>query len=297
MRTLRFWLVVATALALATGAHAATTMWLSTDTAGTPIPGDSINVPSGGTVQLHAFLNSADAGNVFEMMIGYDNSNATTYGAGVDTNNGGSKKLTLASTEAAIEASMPASFTVLKSAVLDASGRESLNSYIGGRPYGFVGRAATYANAAPGKIECFAFTLQNNMASGDFHYVVLSSSANGNSYCDAWKFGTTLSESSYALKVVSGSATPKSTYGVSGKTLNDTMMSTAASNYNWVMWGSVKQVIDANTLTIDDGSGVIVKVSKTAHGRAVGDYVSARGTLDLSTNPPVLTATEVIKRN
>ena len=89
---------------------------------------------AGSTVQLYAFLQSDAVGNVFELMVGYDGSDAATYGAGKDTNNGASKKLVLTSTQVAIEATMPASFTVLKSAVLDASGREPINARLGGRP-------------------------------------------------------------------------------------------------------------------------------------------------------------------
>lgn len=40
---------------------------------------------------------------------------------------------------------------------------ELSNSYIGGRPYGFIGRLATRTNAAPGHVRCFSFTLKNNM--------------------------------------------------------------------------------------------------------------------------------------
>ncbi|MHB9037005.1 MAG: hypothetical protein ACYC64_10070, partial [Armatimonadota bacterium] len=203
--------VIVTAL-LAGGTLAATTVWLSTGADGTPTAENSITVMPGATVKLYAFLDSSDVGNTFELMVGYDTSNASTYGSGVDTNDGASKKLTLSSTKAEIMGSVPASFDVFttsiyadKAVLLDTSGREEMNGDLAGRPYGFVGRAATRANAAPGMLRCFSFTLQNNMTtSGDTQYVVLSNVAGRNSYSDAWKYGTSLFEDSCALLVVNG---------------------------------------------------------------------------------------------
>lgn len=291
MRKVQFWLAVAIAVAMSGGATAATTMWLSTDAAGTPIPGDSINVAPGGTVQLYCFLESTDVGNTLEIMVGYDRSDAQTHGAGVDTNDGELKKLTLVSTPGAIEATMPGSFTVLQSAVLDASGREASNSELGGRPYGFVGRAATYANAAPGKIQCFSFTLQNNMVTqGDSQYVVLSNFAGGNSYSDAWKHGTALYEDAYALNVVTTGALPR--MGANNRAVVEAIMADAAADYVWVLWGEAT-VIDADSFSIDDGSGVNIKVVAPGHTVVNGDYVSVRGILDVGTNPPTLTSQEI----
>ena len=281
--------VVMLALA-AIGAHAQTTMWLSTDAAGTPIPGDTVNVSAGGSIQLYCFLNSADVGNTFEIMVGYDRSDAASHGAGVDTNDGELKKLTLVSTQGAIEGTMPGSFTVLQSAVLDASGREDMNADLGGRPYGFVGRAATYANAAPGQIQCFSFTLQNNMAASDSQYVVLSNYAGGNSYSDAWKHGTALYEDAYAVNVVSAGALPK--MGANNRAVVDAIMADAAADYTWVLWGEAT-VIDANSFTIDDGSGINIKVVAPGHAVVNGDYVSVAGTLDVGAAPVTLTSSEI----
>lgn len=244
-------------------------------------------------LELFAFLESYDIGNVFELMVGYDRSDALTYGAGVDGNHGASKKLTLVSTKAAIEATMPSGFDVLKQAVLDASGREENNESIGGRPYGFVARAATYTNAAPQRLLCFSFTVKNNMVtSGDTQYVVLSAKPAGNSFCDAWKHGTTLYEGAYALRVVNATATPKSVYGTSGKSIRDAIMTAAAGKYDWVLWGEVSQRTDSGFI-LNDGSGVSVIVVG-ANSVADGDTVSAQGSLTL--DPPTLTATTITKR-
>ena len=293
MRKTHYLLAVAVAMvALAAGgACAQTTMWLSADAAGTPIPADTINVGPGASVQLYCFLNSADVGNTFEIMVGYDRSDATTHGAGKDTNDGEFKKLTLVSTAGAIEGTMPGSFTALSSAVLDASGREDANAELGGRPYGFVGRAVTYTNAAPGQIQCFSFTLQNNMTvTSDSQYVVLSNFAGGNSYSDAWKHATTLYEDAYALNVVTAEvALP--TVGTTNKSVLDAIMAGAAAKYEWVLWGKVT-VIDPNNFSIDDGSGVTIKVVAAGHSVVNGNYVSVRGTLSLGP-PPTLTSSEI----
>ena len=89
----------------------------------------------------------------------------------------------------------------------------------------------------------------------------------------------------------------KLTIGASGKSLRDPLMNTVAGSYNWALWGAVKNVIDPNTFTMADGSGVIVKVSKIGHGYLGGECVTARGSLNMSTNPPTLTASEVVKNN
>ena len=300
MRGMQFWLYIAVAglLALAVGgAHAATTMWLSTDVAGTPVPGDTITVESGGQATLYCFMESTDIGNTYEVMVGYDVSDGTTYGAGVDTNDGASKKLTLFSQKAEIVGTIPAGFDVFSTAgyadaqvVLDASGREAANGSLGGRPYGFIGRAATTSNAAPGQVMCFSFVLQNNMTNGDSQSVVVSNHAGGASYSSAWKYGTGLFEDSYSLLVVSGAATEKDAVGTAGRSLAEPAAQTAASQYDWVVWGKA-HVIDADSFTIDDGSGITVTVNAASHGVTEDTYVSVRGDLSYSGNDPIVTTT------
>ncbi|MCL5105368.1 MAG: carboxypeptidase-like regulatory domain-containing protein, partial [Armatimonadetes bacterium] len=85
---------------------------------------------------------------------------------------------------------------------------------------------------------------------------------------------------------------PLMTVGTSNKAVMDALMQTAATKFTWVLWGKVT-VIDASHFTIDDGSGVTIKV--VAPGVAVtnNNYVSVKGTLDLSTMPPTLTSQQV----
>lgn len=305
MRRMYVALVVAIAVAMAgSGAIAATSFWLTTDPAGSIPAGNTVNVPVGGSVTLYCFMNAGDIGNTFEMMVGYDTSDATTYGAGKDTNNGAAKKLTLSSNQSSIVSSVDSFFDVFTTAgyansqvVLDASGRENPNTPLGGRPYGFVARAAAPSNTAPGVKKLFSFTLANNMAQGQTQSVVVSNYAGGNSYSSAWKHGTSLFENAYALLVnSSGAAGP--TMGANNKAVLDAIMTTAASNYTWVFWGKVSNKIDETdeTFDIDDGSGVIIHVNgSTASTIVNGDYVSVKGSLDVGTK--TITSSEVIERN
>lgn len=88
--------------------------------------------------------------------------------------------------------------------------------------------------------------------------------------------------------------------GAGNKAVLDTIMQSAAPNYNWVLWGKVT-IIDSSKFSIDDGSGVDIEVLAPGYdflGVGNGSYVTVRGTLDLS-NPlsPKLISREVTKRN
>jgi len=91
-----------------------------------------------------------------------------------------------------------------------------------------------------------------------------------------------------ALRYVGEPEPPKPVVGTSMRSLRDRVAESAAGKYDWVLWGTVT-VIDGDSFTLDDGSGVTVKVIATAHGLTNGDYVTVRGALDLGTNPPTLT--------
>lgn len=292
-----FMLAVAVSLALCcSGAFAVTTMWLCDSASGTPIAGDAINVPSGGTVTLYAFLDSGGAvGNTFEMMVGYDTSTISTYGTG---GAGVSGKLTLNGTPS-VNSSFFDVFTTAgyasKQLVLNATGREASNVALVGRPFGFVARAAKSTNGAVANQFCFSFVLNNTMPAGGTQKVVLSQSAGGNSYCDAWKYGTTLYEDDYVLTVNSVSAQAKPAVGTAGKSLKDTLTGLAQGNYDWVLWGTVSKKTGSG-FDIDDGSGVTVHVVSTSNAVVNGDYALVKGSLVVG-NPPTLTATSVTKQN
>ena len=279
------------------GVIATTTFWLSQDAAGTPIPADQLVVPQGGTVTLYCIMNSDDVGNTYEAMVGYDTSDATVNGAGVDTNDGAAKKLVLSSSKNDIVASIDSFFDVFttvgfasQGVVLDASGREPSNAELGGRSYGFVARGATLVNGAPGQKKLCSFQLSNQMTTpGDSQYVVVSNLAGEASYSSAWKHGTALFEDAYALRVVN-SAGDLPEVGTSNRAALEAIMNSAAPKYVWVLWGKVSNVA-AGTFDIDDGSGVIIHVVAPGHSQSNGDYVSVKGSIDVGTQ--TLTSEEI----
>jgi len=271
-------------------AQATTTFTLSQDSSGTPIAGDTINASPGQSITLYCIMDSSDPGNTFEVMVGYDLSIASTYGPGAEQTGG---KLALLSGKPAIIASINSFFDVFtdpqfsgigapqKSVVMYASGRETSNAQIGGRPYGFAVRGAKYTNTAPSKRTLFSFTLRNDMTvSGDQQYVVISKYAGGKSFASAWKHGLTLNENDYAVKIVNSSALPEIT--ANNKAVLDAIMTSAAPNYIWVLWGVVKNRT-ASTFDIDDGSGVIIHVSGS-NTLSNGNYVGVKGTLNPATH-------------
>ena len=84
-------------------------------------------------------------------------------------------------------------------------------------------------------------------------------------------------------------------YGLNGRAVHDAIISTASATQKFTVWGRVAW-IDANSFYVDDGSGLAVKVIKTAHGLVGGEYVAARGTLNVSDpENPVLTAEAIEK--
>jgi len=297
MKRIYFWLAVTVVLSVACGAQAATTMWLSQSTSGTPIIGD-VNISPGASIPLYCFINSSEIGNTFEIMVGYDKSDATMYGVGKDTNDGEFKKLSLVSSAADISGSEDGTyFDVLRSALLDASGRESLNADIGGRPYGFVVRGATRTNAGLSNKLAFSFTLRNDMAgSGDSQYVVLSNYSGGNSFSSAWEYGTALGESACSIKLVNSASLPK--VGTTNKAVLDSIMTNAVSQYTWVLWGKVSDCTSAG-FKLDDSSGVIITVDAAGNSVANNDYVSVSGTLavDLEARTATLTSQSITKHN
>jgi autotransporter-associated beta strand protein len=85
-------------------------------------------------------------------------------------------------------------------------------------------------------------------------------------------------------------------YGLNNKAVADAIMGTASGTFVFTVWGKVT-TIDANSFYVDDGSSRPVKVIFAGHGLTNNDYVSARGTLDVSGALPVLTAQAVKKQN
>jgi len=95
---------------------------------------------------------------------------------------------------------------------------------------------------------------------------------------------------------VLGAPAPSAHYGLTNRATLDAAVAAASATKAFTVWGWVT-VIDANTFSVDDGSGVPVTVVKTAHGLTSADYVSATGTLTVTEGVPSIAATTVKKQN
>ena len=85
-------------------------------------------------------------------------------------------------------------------------------------------------------------------------------------------------------------------FGLNNRAVTDAIMKDVSGSYVFTVWGKVTK-IDEDSFSVDDGSGKPIKVIAADHGLADGNYVSVRGTLDVSSSPPVLTSHVVKKHN
>lgn len=83
---------------------------------------------------------------------------------------------------------------------------------------------------------------------------------------------------------------------INNRAAADTILNLAGQNYVFTVWGRVS-VIDLDSFSLDDGSGLPVRVYYPVHGLADGDYASARGALDVTNGTPTLIASVVTRRN
>ncbi len=196
------------------------TFWLTSQSDGTLDSNATLNVVAGGTVTLYAYIDTDDSGNTFELMVGYDRSDANTFGL---TGNPVTNNLSLVSTLADVNNSINAMFTVGRTANLG-SGREDNNSWLGGRPYGLQVYGGFPGESVIGKQQLCSFTIQNDMATpGQESWVVISDAEDGASFTSAWKRGILSKRGSYQLKILTVAAPVCGDYGyptgdVSGST-------------------------------------------------------------------------------
>lgn len=72
--------------------------------------------------------------------------------------------------------------------------------------------------------------------------------------------------------------------GLSNRAACDAVMNTASSNWRFAICGKAT-VVDSDTFDLDDGSGVIIRVTATSHNLVTGNIVRATGALNPATNP------------
>ena len=203
MKTIHVLLVLAlviTGTMLGAGAQAAE-FWLTNQAGGGAVPGDALSVAPGANFTLYAYLNASEAGNIMDVMVGYDRSTSTTYGTGTFAGSPILGAMSLVSTDAQILASINPIFNSGNAVKMPAAGRETSNPSLGGRPYGVDVVGGFANNAVVGTIPLFQFTMHNSMAGGDHYYVVISDALTGTSFTTAWKAATTSYRDGYALRI------------------------------------------------------------------------------------------------
>jgi hypothetical protein len=208
MKKASFYSMVCVMLVLSAGARATTNFWITNEPNGTPLPIDSVSgnpelkVNFNQPITIYTFFSTTNAGNGFEMLLGYDKSDAIRLGVGYDTNNGAYKKLVLTSTETEIANSINPIFNYEHLAHIDASAKEPNNPWIGGRPYGVSITGIATAIKTYGATRIATLKFNHNLAVGESAYFVISKSVTASSYSTYWiGSGGICYQDDYALKV------------------------------------------------------------------------------------------------
>ena len=184
------------------GVQGATTCWITNDSGGTevssidPVSGlPELMVDAASPVTVYVFFDTDVSANAIELFLGYDVSDAATFGVGKDTNDGQYKKLVLSSYEDYM------SEFFYHHVKTDASSRTTADPLFGGRLYG-VSMAGVTSMTIFSNLKLAGFTFTNNLTEGESTYLVLSDSGEGVSWTDVLaNGGTILARPSYALKV------------------------------------------------------------------------------------------------
>jgi hypothetical protein len=189
-------------LTLAVSVQATTACWITDDPNGAhvssidPVSGlPELIVDAANPVTVYVFFDTDVYANGIELFLGYDLSDATTFGTGKDTNDGQYKKLVLSSYEDYI------SEFFYHHVKVDASSRTTTDPLFGGRLYG-VSMACVTSTTIFSNLKVASLTFVNNLAEGESTYLVLSDSGEGSSWTDVLLYGgDILARPSYTLKV------------------------------------------------------------------------------------------------
>lgn len=200
-----FGVVACLVLVLATWAQATTTCWITNDSGGAqvssidPVSGlPELKVNAGSSFTVYTFFDTDVTGSLLVQFLGYDLSDATTFGQDKDTNDGQYKKLVLSS----YDNYMSDAGFFMHTVYTDASSRTTSDPLFGGRLYGACTSGFTMSGVTFSNLKVAGFTFTNNLANGESTYLVLSDSGEGNSWTDVWGYGgEVLARPSYALKV------------------------------------------------------------------------------------------------
>ena len=278
-------ILLLTATALTGVSHAQTVDFWFGDAAGTPVT--SVDVDYGNTFDVAIWYQTSDAWqhNAVELLVGFDR--ATSIGTSAIPLDG---ELSLVSVS-------NISFPI----VLANNAGGGYSGSAGERPYGAhlaLGATLGTTVTASSPVKVADLTLSNDAIPGsDYYDLQIWDAGVGNRWTS---FGVMFSDirrsgggGGSSLRVNSVGGPVKPIVGTSNKAALDAIMTDAASDYTWVLWGLVSNRT-AGAFDIDDGSGVVIHVTGT-NDIADGDYVSVKGTLDVDTQ--TLTSQEITKQN
>ena len=202
---IRFWIALAViaALLIASGAQAATSFWVTRSTSGAMEAGDAISVATGANFTLGVWCNTTDEHSLFDILLGYDKSTATTYGTAAASGVYG--YITRVSTTAEVKAPILSDYSSGQLTAA-ATARQASNTDIGGRPYGLQVSGnldtGTWTGPETQPFKLFEVTLNNtDIAMGDHYHVVISNAGSGTSFTSALKKGVTVYRAGYSLQV------------------------------------------------------------------------------------------------
>ncbi len=284
MKTFRLLCILfLTATALTGVCDAQTVDFWFGDISGSPVT--SVDVAQGSTFDVSIWYQTSDAWthNALELLVGFDRT--TSIGTGAIPLDG----------EISLVSASNISFPI----VLANNVGGGYSGSVGDRPYGArlaVGAALGTTVTAASPVRIADVSLTNDAIPGsDYYDVTIWDAAADSRWTSflAMMSGINRDASAAVLRVNSTGGAVKPIVGANNRAVLNAIMTDAAGDYTWVLWGQVSNRT-ADTFDIDDGSGVIVHVSGT-NTVADGDYVSVKGTLDVGTT--TLTSQEITKHS
>lgn len=263
-------LCVALFLAMSTMVCAETVnIWLG-DSSGNPLT--SIDVASGSNFNVSIWYQTDDAWahNAIALLVGFDR--ATAIGTGASPLDG---KISLVGVN-------NISFPIVLANKLGGG----FSATTGDRPYGVklaLGATLGSTVTASSAVKVADVTLTNNIPASTSYDMTIWNAGTGARWTSFVPMMSYLRRDATpaVLTVNSTGSSGGPVVGTNNKAVLDSIMTTAAPNYTWVLWGKVSNRT-AGTFDIDDGSGVIIHVSGT-NSVSNGDYVSVKGSLNPAT--------------
>ncbi len=261
-------------------------MWFG-DASGSDIT--VINAPNNQTFDVYVWMSSTVGTWYIDAAVGFDRANSA--GAGTVPIDG---KIVLASGVPGVDLVWGQALSLYPTDI-NRGLAGFYKSTAGTRPYG-ADLACANMSGTTGpltKVRVARVSLRSQLSSdGTYKIVLWNDGGNTAGGLNTMAFGSNPCYGVSDTLLVSGTVNP--VVGANNKSVLNAIMSSAASKYDWILWGRVT-VIDADNFSIDDGSGVSISVVCPSHTVTDGHYVAVRGTLDAATR--TLTSRQITKYN